>query len=236
MVLADKENIMTTTQEVADSRTSQIYEALRFDILENRLIPGERLKFIDLAKRFEISQTVVREALTRLFEQGLVSLSPKRGFSVSTVSVDDLMDLTKLRLQLEGSALRESILNGDLSWETAVVASHHTLERTPYANNSPDMANTWRQVHRHFHHTLCSACGSPRLERVVAQLRDSYDLYRIWASKLPEGAKRDIKAEHKSLVDAAIARKADLAVELLRDHITQTSALLLASAQGQNLR
>lgn len=76
------------------TRTGEVYEALRVDILNTQIEPGSRLKIADLSNRFGASLSVVREALTRLGEQGLVVASPQRGFSVIELSVEDLDDLT----------------------------------------------------------------------------------------------------------------------------------------------
>ena len=216
------------------SRSEQVFEALRFDLLESHIRPGERLKFIELAKRFGISQTVVREALTRLSEQGLVVSSPNKGFAAMPLSVDDLVDLTNVRKQLETMVLRDSIANGDLAWETAVVAAHHALERTPFVTEAPQTAATWRQCHRAFHQALCSGCRSPRLEKVVIQLRDSADLYRIWSRSLGSGSTRDVAAEHLAIMRAALARDGERAARLLADHIEHTTEALLSVARKRD--
>lgn len=216
---------------VGQNRTEKVFEALRFDLLESRIRPGERLKLVELAERFGISQTVVREALTRLTEQGLVVASPNKGFTVMPLSIDDLLDLTKVRVRLETMALRDSVEHGDLAWESAVVASHHALERTPFITEGPKAATTWRQTHRSFHQALCAGSGSARLEEVVTQLRDSADLYRMWSGTLGHDTSRDIAGEHRGIVRAALDRKADLAEQLLAQHITRTTTALLEVAQ-----
>jgi DNA-binding GntR family transcriptional regulator len=184
-----------------------------------------------LSKRFGISQTVLREALTRLCEQGLVVSNPKRGFTVAQLSVDDLVDLTNLRLRLEVMAFVDSIKNGDLVWETSVVAAHHTLERTPFITEAPLHAATWRQAHRAFHRALCAGSGSPRLEKVVAELRDSADLYRIWARTMGGEVGRDVAAEHRALVTAAVTRDAEMGERVLTEHLSRTTAGLLSVAR-----
>ena len=63
-----------------------MFDSLRSDLLEGRIQPGERLKLPALTERFEVSMTVIREALTRLAEQGLVTVNPQRGFSVMMLS------------------------------------------------------------------------------------------------------------------------------------------------------
>lgn len=215
----------------ARSRTEHVFESLRFDLLESRIQPGERLKLVELADRFGISQTVVREALTRLAEQGLVVASPKKGFMVMPLSIEDLVDLTNVRVRLETMTLRDSIAHGDLAWETGVVGAHHALERTPAVKVDPSSASTWRQRHRAFHQSLCAGCGSPRLEDLVTKLRDSADLYRIWSGTLGHDTGRDVAAEHRGIMDAALARDADLAVRLLTEHISRTTNTLLEVAR-----
>src|SRR5512143_1792260 len=76
------------------TRSEQVYTRLRADILAGRLLPGSKLRFADLTKRYECSMSVVREGLSRLAEQGLVQSEPQHGFHVSPLSLDDLVDLT----------------------------------------------------------------------------------------------------------------------------------------------
>ncbi|MBJ6135262.1 GntR family transcriptional regulator [Ochrobactrum sp. Q0168] len=216
--------------ETSELRTHAVYEALRADLLESRIRPGERLKFLDLAERFGNSQTVVREALTRLSEEGLVISSPKRGFSVMTLSTSDLIDLTNLRLSVEVGALRSSVKNGDLTWEREVVSAHHVLERTPLPNGT-DHGSTWRQRHRDFHAALCSGCGSPRLQKLTSQLRDAAELYRIWSRPSGFHVGRDFAGEHKAIVQAALARDEASAADLLSLHLNRTTHDLLLAAE-----
>ena len=104
---------------------------MRSDILAGHLTPGAKLPFAELVARYGGSTSVIREGLTRLVEQGLVQAEPQHGFRVVPLSISDLDDLTTARCELEGLVLRLSIAAGDLEWESAIVAAHHTLERTP---------------------------------------------------------------------------------------------------------
>jgi DNA-binding GntR family transcriptional regulator len=78
------------------SRTEEVYKRLRNDLLNGSLRPGERLRVVTLSERFSVSQSVIRESLTRLAEQGLLVANPQRGFRVRELSIDDISDLTKL--------------------------------------------------------------------------------------------------------------------------------------------
>jgi DNA-binding GntR family transcriptional regulator len=86
---------------------------------------------VELTERFEVSQSVVREALTRLTEQGLLVATPQRGFRVRDLSVEDIAELTETRVQVESLALRLAVERGDLQRETGILAAHYRLERTP---------------------------------------------------------------------------------------------------------
>ena len=122
--------------KVSSSRVIEIYDQIRADILSTRIAPGTRLKVNPLCQRFGVSLSVVREALTRLAEQRLVVSLPQLGFTVVPVDRAGLIDLTNVRVEIEGLALRWAIQRADLDWETSVVGALYRLGRTP--QNAPD--------------------------------------------------------------------------------------------------
>ena len=97
------------------TRTEEVYAVLRADLLNCVFTPGQKLKVLDLAERFGVSQSVIREALLRLTEQDLLVAEPQRGVRVRDLSVDDIAALTEARVLVETQALRWSIARGDLS-------------------------------------------------------------------------------------------------------------------------
>lgn len=119
------------TDRAPTTLSEQVYVALRADLLRGLLQPGSKLKLSDFSARFSVSLSVVREAMARLAEQGLVQSSPQRGFWVTPLSIKDLRDLTRARVLIETLALRESIASGAPTWESTVLTSHHTLDKTP---------------------------------------------------------------------------------------------------------
>ena len=70
------------------TRTEQVYEVIRSELLNGGLRPGQKLKMVELTERFGVSQSVIREALTRLTEQGLLVATPQRGFRVRDLSIE----------------------------------------------------------------------------------------------------------------------------------------------------
>src|ERR1700754_1928222 len=94
------------------TRGGEVYDVLRSELLNGVLCPGTKLRMVELADRFSVSQSVVREALTRLAEQGLVVATPQRGFRVRQLSVEDIAGLTESRVAVESIALRLAIERG----------------------------------------------------------------------------------------------------------------------------
>lgn len=211
-------------------RTATVHARLRADILGGVLCPGSRLKFAELCDEYDASVGGVREALTRLVEQGLVTSEPRIGFRVVSLSLDDLDDLTATRVDLEGLALRYSLQHGDVTWEANLVAAHHTLERTPLLaeDDPPRVSDDWERAHVAFHAALIAGCGRPRLRCMIDSLRDAAELYRRWSQ--PHDPDRDVAAEHRQLLETALARDADAATSALAAHFERTAQILRATS------
>jgi DNA-binding GntR family transcriptional regulator len=185
--------------------------------------------------RFSVSQSVVREAPTRLAERGLAIVTPLRGCRVRKLSVEDIVGLTEARVEIESVALRLAIQRGDVRWETKIVAAHHLLERTPVVDDNGKYREEWGVRHRDFHQALIAGCNNARLQEVVLGLRDSAELYRRWWWALATDRRSDPAGEHRQLMDLILARNADAAVEALADHIKRAPEQLFAYAHEHGL-
>lgn len=218
------------------TRAERVYNELRNDTLAGRWYPGQRLPFEELCKRYDASVGVMREALQRLAEQGLVLVEPNRGFRVVPVSEDDLRHLTEARLEIESLTLRLAVEQGSLEWEAQVIASHHRLERTPMTDPAErhGFSSDWVAAHRAFHDTMLEGCENARLRSMAIALRDSFEIYRHWSLEVGRGKQRDVAAEHRRLLDRVLARDAEGAAEALRAHIELTKSLWLEGAPKED--
>lgn len=201
-----------------------------------RLEPGRRLKFPELCADYGTSVGPVREALTRLTAERLVTLQAHLGYTVAPLSADELTDLTAARVEVEALAFRRAILFGDEQWESDDVAAHHLLlirEREVAATGI--RGDAWFAAHEAFHAALLAGCGNRRLIEMSQDLRAETELYRRWVTPLIEENDRDPAAEHKALADAATERDADRGAELLRDHIAFTTQMLLSQLLTDDL-
>jgi len=210
--------------------SEQAFQVLRQDVLSGRHAPETKLKLDTLQSLYGYSSSPLREALNRLVQEGLVKADERRGFRVAAISPDDLADITKMRLLLDVTALRESIQHGDDAWEANIVASFHRLEkiesRLPLGPVVLDAE--WSQRHRDFHMSLIAACPSERQLSWSISLFDQAERYRHFAARNRTVLKKK-DAEHRALMKAVVRRDAATASQMLSEHIAGTQTNVLAA-------
>jgi GntR family carbon starvation induced transcriptional regulator len=212
------------------TQADQAYEALLAEILECRLAPGGKIIISDVAGRLGFSPGAVREALSRLSAEKWAVATAQKGYSVAPVSTEELKDLTRTRIAIEQLCLRAAIAHGDVEWETSVVAAYHRLHRIPMAGagDASRLSPSWAAAHRTFHAALAAGCDSPWMLTLRAMLYAQSERYRHLSVVLAR-EDRDVDAEHKRILNACLARDADLSCELIESHLTRTSDILLTS-------
>ena len=212
------------------SQTTWAYEALRRDIIAGRHSPGVKLNIQDLALELKVSPGAVREALSRLVPEQLTVSQHQRGFLVAPLSLADLKDLTELRCEIEANALRRSVARGDINWEAQLVAAGHLLGATHQPKpGSGEVITEWVTNHAGFHTALVSACGSPRLLGLHAQLYEQSERYRLLSAYVEP--QRDITGEHRQILELALARDANGLEAAVIEHIQRTTALIIAATR-----
>jgi DNA-binding GntR family transcriptional regulator len=219
---------MGRNQPTGSSLTQDAYERLRADLLACRIKPGARLKIAELCESLTVSLSAVREALARLMSEGLVVGEPQKGFCAAPISPSELQDLTGVRIRIETACLERAIAVGDVAWESHLVSALHRLSRTPErATDDPDrLSEAWAAAHADYHTALAAACDSPWLLKLREMLYDQSERYRRLSIPLAEVA-RDIGAEHRELVDAALDRDAIRAVAMMTRHLETTTLMIL---------
>lgn len=211
------------------TRAESAYFHLRNDILHGRLLPGQPLRLEFLKTQYGLSFSPLREALNRLHAERLVVNDPPRGFTVAPVSRAEMHDVMGVRILIESEALSLSIEKGGDDWETELVAAFHKLDlqsrRIRESAAADDEAlMQFETRHHEFHRALLAACGSPRLIALFEQLYAETQRYRLpsFRGETRTASGRDLSAEHARIMEAALARKSDQAVRLLRAHYNRT--------------
>ncbi len=220
-------------QQGSTSLAEEVYATLRADILSCRLSPGMKLKISEFAEHFSTGLAAVREALSRLSAEGLVTAEPQKGFRVAPVSADDLVDLTKARVHVEEECVRRSVTLGSLQWEGELAAAFHQLDRTPLLD--PDgqrVSDEWERLHQKFHEAVASASDSQWLLRIRRLLSEHAERYRRLSGPIDRFT-RDVAMEHRALFEAAMARDPDAAARLIVAHLNETTRILLEAEGGR---
>ncbi|MCW2309111.1 GntR family transcriptional regulator [Rhodobium gokarnense] len=218
----------------AKTMIEAVFSRLREDILSGRHQPGERLRVEQLRKEFGVGASTIREALSRLMSESLVTTEGQRGFRVSAVSLQDFRDIAEMRKILETIALRSSIEHGDDDWEAGIVAAYHRLSKVEerLADKPDEVASEWGDLNQAFHDALISACGNRWLLNFRKILHDQSNRY-LRLSLADTTAPRNVHAEHEAIFKAVMARKPDEASELVGTHIDRTVGVIAKQFEGK---
>lgn len=208
------------------------YLSLRHDVVCGKLAPGERLRVEHLKDQYQVGAGTLREALSLLVSDALVTAEGQRGFRVAAISLADLEDVTNTRVMLETDALRQSIRRGDAQWEAALRASYQRL--TQIENQTDGLQHPeWERRNKHFHDALIAAFDSPWSKYMLAILYRHAERYRNinWRLTAAHTSERNVHAEHEAIYQAAINRQEARAALALEAHIRATHDIVKLQAQ-----
>lgn len=222
--------VLPSTEGRAHKRTAieTVHIALRESIMNGELKSGERLHVDNLRKEFGVSTSTMREALSRLLIDSLVTSENQRGFRVTPLSLQDFRNITDARKVIETTALRASMGRRDDAWESNLVSAYHSLtlvEQKFIEQGKTEFAPQWNERNAHFHDCLVANCENTWLIRFRKTLHhQSHRYHRVaLAMKLTH---RDSRIEHKAIFEAAMANDIERCVRELGDHIEATVATM----------
>ena len=204
------------------------YQRIKRDIIFGDLAPATKLKLDGLRQKYSASLSTLRENLNRLSSEGFVEARDQRGFFVTPVSREDLIEIANLRVLLECHALRLSVEYGDTDWEGNLVAAHHKLHLMEQKMLSGDdsQKENWKRYDWEFHLAMIQACGSKNLLSLHSVLYDKYLRYQMLV--LTYRGEEAVE-EHRLMFKAALDRNANEAAEILKDHIENGLSHTLAA-------
>jgi DNA-binding GntR family transcriptional regulator len=209
---------MSASTDILDSpRTvaGLVAERLRAEIVAGKLPAGSKLRQVEIARRFGVSTTPVREALAALQREGLVRLHPQRGAVVFLPSVDDLREHYEIRAALEAVAAARTAERFEKAWAAPLEALLEEMRTGPPAAR-------YIELNQRFHTELYSYSQRPRLVEMIAGLRDASSAYlHIYRAAADFPVKR-LDAEHRRILAACIARDAERAAAATREHLQNT--------------
>lgn len=207
--------------------SDRAYRTLRDEIIDWELPPGSVLGEVEQSVRLGVSRTPLREALSRLTADGLVAAQAGRGLVVTDVSLENIRELFEVRRALEEQAAR-------LAAERGMVAVFEALEQEFLAasdllQNDDPARHAYYDLVRRFDEAVDDAVANPYLVTAMRSLRTH--LIRVRRHAKDDAARlRSAAAEHLTIVQAIIARDAELAAHATHVHLHRALQNALATA------
>ena len=195
--------------------TLQAAAQIRGLIIDRVLLPGEKIRQVELADRIGVSRSPLREALRTLESEGVVSYEINRGYVVARLDDDDLAQIYRMRALLEDDLLR-TVKRPD----AAILSDLKDLnEKMMVAIDERNVAEVLR-YNREFHFTVFDLSPLNQFRREVRRLWQMSEGYSAaWWWRQPEAKKR-INAEHKAIISALRKFDLDRVVEISATHRT----------------
>lgn len=198
----------------ADGRLlrEKVYDQLRVEMISCALPPGTEIREAELALRFGVSKSPVRDALMRLEREGLVITLPRQGYRVAPVSLADVQDMFHLRDALEQACMERIVRRAsDEQLATLDTFKHY---------DPADWPGGFVAYNREFHRTLARIAGNARMRDQLIDLIDQMErAVQLSVSSLKKGDPQQLVDEHVELINALQGRQASRAQRLASRHV-----------------
>lgn len=212
------------------SLQEQAYQALRTAILSGELAPGQRLVETQIAKNLEVSRTPIREALRQLQHEDLVTIDLQHGLRVTQFSTTDAIQLYDCRIALEQLSVAGACQNAtdsQLQELGLMVAQAEKL-----VQSKPTQLTNFQllDLDYRFHRLLVESSGNLWLRSLLDQVFDKMALLRIQTIQQNRNV-LEIRIEHRRIYEVVRSRKAEAAVQTMKDHLTAAKARVVREMQ-----
>ena len=205
----------------------KVLDMIRQDILSCDFQPGEELRESELADRYAVSKSPVREALQRLQFEGLVETEPRRGHRVTPISVSDARDILEMRETLEVAAARKMV---------SEASDRDLAALDAYREADVSYIRAFATYNRSFHIGLAQASGNRRLADEMRRLLDAYErlcLVSLERLRAVSGDMRTALADHCALIDALQARDATKAARISQRHVRSSRTQIMKGLENR---
>lgn len=196
------------------SRGQAVYETLREALQNGRFKPGDRVREEDIAQQLDVSRTPVREALGRLTAEGFLKPSGGRGLVVRSLDLSEVLELYAMREILEGAAAGLAARHAsqpELDALADLAAAYETHGREPAA---------LARLNRQFHNAIFRSARNRFLDRALQELQDGIALLGPTTFTV-DGRFEAARSEHRTILTAICAHRADDAETAARAHIRE---------------
>ncbi|MCL5965742.1 MAG: GntR family transcriptional regulator [Deltaproteobacteria bacterium] len=199
----------------------KIVETVRQAIINGQLPPGTRVAEPDLADRFGISRTPIREAFRQLESEGFITVIPRKGAVVASFSEKDISDFYDIKMVLEGYAARCAAKN---LTERDIARMESVNRQMEGASSKKDVRKVFA-LHNEFHDIFLAASGNEKLRSIVDNMVMQFQRFRILLS-MPGRIEGSIR-QHQEIIEAFRKRNAALAGALVEKNAAYGKKILL---------
>ena len=206
-----------------------VYEELKGAIINGKLPPGKRIAESRIAQAMKISRTPVREAFHKLEREGWIKHFPNSGFFVAGLSKEDVEETFGIRAALESYAARLSALRHT---PEDLAALERKIEEYQDHMLKSDIEALFR-INTEFHDLLYTLSRSPKLIKMINDLRDQIYRYRRVILRVEGMAKRS-NEDHKAMLRYMKRRDADKVERLVKEHILRGQEMVLKQFEVGN--
>lgn len=210
--------------DIPPSLTERAVSLLRREILTTRMRPGATLSEAVVAQQLGLGKAPVRAALARLAEEGMVQAVPRRGWTVSLVTIRDIHEVFGLRLLLEPEAAR--LAAGRVDAE--LLRRLDAICACGYQPDDEDSTHAFLDANKAFHVALAELSGNGRLARQIDRLLD--ESTRMLALGLRRRDRTgEMAHEHHALIEALALGHASEAAAIMKQQVAASQAMVLAA-------
>jgi DNA-binding GntR family transcriptional regulator len=210
------------------SLANQAYLRLRQEILVCDLSPGQVVSERELAGRYEMSKTPIREALTQVCHDGLMQRLPGRGYMVVPITIQDIRNLFDLRLVLEMAAAERAAQNPSPTLITIL----KEMADVSYNLDDPKSHVLFLKTNREFHLALAEAAGNRRLVEMLGGLLIEMDRLFHLGLRLRDSSEEMTREHHEVVAALEAGDVAGIREAIRRQIITSRDRILEAVMQG----
>jgi len=197
-----------------------IYETLKDEITFLIIPPNQRISEIEVAKRFNVSRTPIRDVFKRLEVEGFLKIIPQKGTYVTRIDMSDLADMMYLREKIELAVVED--LCGKLSQDQIIRLQFQIAQQKKLLSESMDMMTKARNFIKHdnvFHSTIFSQAGKPSLWKYMLNIGPHYHRYRTLNNLKDDTVLTNLCEEHEKIVEALIHSDMQTIKQIYQEHI-----------------
>ena len=188
---------------VKETKPNKVYEDLKDMILTFKLKPGEAIGEVDIAQKFGVSRTPVRDAFKRLEADGLIEVKSHIGTYVTLIDVNQISDAIFIREHIEKAVISELCQNYKISLNMRINYILRAQEKLLQNDIDPvDLAQKFLEVDNEFHRTLFEAAGRESVWEYIESLQYHYNRLRMFVNRADRDKLRKVYEQHCQIVSA----------------------------------